>query len=70
MKKEPISSWPSLLRDVEIAPTDQPAQSIRDLSQSFASRLRTDMEECDYVENMENEYYFGNFPKKKFNLKR
>lgn len=60
MKREINLKWPSLLRNIEIAPTDQPAQRIRDLSQSFSSRLRTDMEECDYVENTENEYYFGN----------
>lgn len=60
VKQVPSSSWPSLLKDATVLPSDLPIQQIRELSLP-PSNLRSEMEECDFGDDeMDKEYSFGN----------
>lgn len=60
MKKDESSPWLSLLKDSAVPSTEQADSSATELSQ-YDSRLRTEMEECDYGDDFESEYLFGTY---------
>lgn len=60
VKQVPSFTWPSLLKDASVLPSDLPVQPSRELSLP-PSNLRTEMEECDFGDDeMDKEYTFGN----------
>lgn len=60
VKSEPNMVWTSLLKNITINPSEEPVETIRDLTQPLASSLRTEMEDCDFGDSdIEREYSLG-----------
>lgn len=54
------SVWPSLLKNINIPPSDYTAQPVRDLAQPPTAILNKEMEECDYGDgDLDSDYFLG-----------